>query len=202
MNKSAFLAALSEHLSALPQSEIEKTLSYYDEIINDRMEEGMSEEEAVNGLEPPDVIAGRILQETPISVLMKERIRPRRSMSALGIVLIVLGAPVWLSLLIAVLAIAFSIYVAVWSVVLSVWAVALALGASSIVAAIAAPFRFAEGTHMGLMTMGVALFCAGACIFVLFAAWHATRGMIAATVCAGKKIKSKLIRGGRSNEER
>ena len=44
MTKSAFLAELSGRLTALPQSEIEKSVAYYSEIIDDRIEEGLDEE--------------------------------------------------------------------------------------------------------------------------------------------------------------
>lgn len=202
MNKSAFLAALSECLKALPQSEIEKTLAYYGEIIDDRMEEGLSEEEAVRGLEQPDIIAGRILQETPITVLVKERIRPKKTIGALSVVLIVLGFPIWFPLLMAALIVILSLYVVVWSVVLALFSVVFALGVSALAGFVAAPFLFSEGIHMGLAALGAAFFCAGVCIFMFFASWAVTRGVIGATASIGRKIKSKLIRGGRSNEER
>ena len=53
MTKNAYLSELADRLRQLPQSEIDKSIAYYSEIIDDRMEEGCSEEEAVNGLEAP-----------------------------------------------------------------------------------------------------------------------------------------------------
>ena len=47
MTKQAFLAALGERLVGLPQKDIEERLTFYSEMIDDRMEEGLSEEEAV-----------------------------------------------------------------------------------------------------------------------------------------------------------
>lgn len=202
MTKSAFLAELSGRLTALPQSEIEKSVAYYSEIIDDRIEEGLDEEAAVNGLESPAVIAGRILQETPISVLVKERIRPKKTAGAWSVVLIVLGFPVWFPLLMAAFAVILSVYIVVWSVVLVFFSVVFALGLAAVAAFAATPFLFSEGTHMGLAALGAAFFCAGACIFAFFASRAVTRGVIGATARIGRKIKSKLIRGGRSNEER
>ena len=47
MDKIAFLEILQKKLSCLPQSDIDKTVDYYSEMIDDRMEDGTSEEEAV-----------------------------------------------------------------------------------------------------------------------------------------------------------
>ena len=46
MRKQEFMDDLRSRLSALPPPELEERLSFYEEIINDRMEEGLSEEEA------------------------------------------------------------------------------------------------------------------------------------------------------------
>ena len=47
MNKQEFLDALRERLSGLPSREVEDRLGFYGEIIDDRIEEGISEHDAV-----------------------------------------------------------------------------------------------------------------------------------------------------------
>lgn len=47
MNKQEFLAALARELEPLPREERYQTLNYYDELIDDRLEDGQ-EEEAVS----------------------------------------------------------------------------------------------------------------------------------------------------------
>ncbi len=47
MNKEEFLKTLERLLKGLPKQENQKMLDYYAEMIEDRMEEGMSEENAV-----------------------------------------------------------------------------------------------------------------------------------------------------------
>lgn len=56
MTKAEFLAALKR---ALPEDEAEQTLAFYNEMIDDRMEDGMSEEEAVAAMGPVSQLAGR-----------------------------------------------------------------------------------------------------------------------------------------------
>ena len=50
MNKEEFLSELRTKLSGLPQEDIEERISFYSEMIDDRMEDGISEEEAVEGM--------------------------------------------------------------------------------------------------------------------------------------------------------
>ena len=61
MTRVEFLTQLDHKLSALSKEEADKYLDYYAEMLADRMEDGMSEEEAVASLESVDTIAARIL---------------------------------------------------------------------------------------------------------------------------------------------
>ena len=51
MNKEEFLNSLRKRLKGLPNNEIEERISFYSEMIDDRVEEGMSEEEAILQME-------------------------------------------------------------------------------------------------------------------------------------------------------
>lgn len=63
MTKGEFLRQLKKSLRQLPKNEIEKSLLYYREMIEDRMEEGLGEEEAVAEFEDVQIIANGILKE-------------------------------------------------------------------------------------------------------------------------------------------
>ena len=62
MNKKEFLRVLSDALRGMPRAERARSLEYYGEMIQDRMEEGMSEEAAVACLGSADEIARQILE--------------------------------------------------------------------------------------------------------------------------------------------
>ena len=47
MDKHDFLMQLQNRLSGLPQEDIEERLNFYNEMIDDRIEDGLSEEEAI-----------------------------------------------------------------------------------------------------------------------------------------------------------
>ena len=63
MTRVQFLNDLYHHLYGLTQDQAEQHLTYYAEMLADRMEEGMSEEEAVAGMEDVETIARRIMEE-------------------------------------------------------------------------------------------------------------------------------------------
>ena len=62
MNKIVFLKELELSLNKLKASEIEKHINYYDEMISDYMENGMSEESAVERIGNPKMIAKELME--------------------------------------------------------------------------------------------------------------------------------------------
>ena len=121
MNKRAFLRALSRELRGLPRGERAASLDYYGEMIQDRMEEGLSEEEAVARLGSADEIARQILESNG----PKEKSSGRAPVWMIA--LIVLGSPVWLALLFAVLAVMLAAYIVAWSLIAALYAVLLGM---------------------------------------------------------------------------
>ena len=65
MTKAEFLKALEEKLSALSAQDRVASLAYYEEIIDDRMEEGLREADAVAAAGPVEEAAAQLLAETP-----------------------------------------------------------------------------------------------------------------------------------------
>ena len=63
MTRGEFLNSLYHRLGSLDREQAEQHLTYYAEMLMDRMEEGMSEEEAVASMEDVETIASRILQD-------------------------------------------------------------------------------------------------------------------------------------------
>ena len=57
MDKTTFLSKLEKRLKSLPEEDMQKTLEYYREMIDDRVEDGLSEEEAIADIGPIEEIA-------------------------------------------------------------------------------------------------------------------------------------------------
>ena len=127
MNKKEFLDQLRSKLSGLPQDDIEERVSFYSEMIDDRVEDGISEEDAVKDIGPVEEVVDTIMSEIPLSKLVKTKVKPRKNTPGWAIALIIIGFPVWFPLLISIAAVVFSIYITIWSLVIAFYAVDLSL---------------------------------------------------------------------------
>ena len=195
MNKEQFLSELRNALAGLPQEDVEERVAFYGEMIDDRMEEGLSEAEAVNGLGPVDEIVSQTLAGIPISRLVKEEMSKKGSLKAWEIVLLVLGFPLWFPLLIAAAAIVFSLYITLWSLVLALWAIELALWVGVGVLLAAAVLNFVKGRPFaGLALLGASRLSAGLSIFLVFGCVAASKGMVKLAEKVLLWIKSRFIR--------
>ena len=99
MTKADFLQLLERALAQLPEEERQANLEYYSELLDDMLEEGMTEAEATAKLGSPSQIAQSILQEVPLGKLVSTRMKPKSGWTPLAIVLAVVGSPVWVPLL-------------------------------------------------------------------------------------------------------
>jgi uncharacterized membrane protein len=123
MNKRAFLERLKARLCGLPRREVEERISFYIEMIDDRIEDGLSEEEAVAAVGSVEKIAAEIAK----SICTRESSHDAepKKWRAWEIIVLVLGAPLWIPLLAAAFVIVLAGYAVVWSLNLAIWAVEL-----------------------------------------------------------------------------
>lgn len=192
MNRVEYLAALKSALSQMPAEELEKQLAYYDELIADMCEDGMSEEEATARLGAPDAVAEELLAALPLSTLVKSRIRSAGGSSALTVVLLVLGFPLWFPLLVSVFAVVLSLVITLWALVIGFAAVVFSLG----VTAIAAPVALVAGWFQGspLMVAGYALIAGGLCLLGVLALPPLCGAMARLCRVIGRGVKSIFIK--------
>lgn len=81
MTRDEFLGRLGELLACLPAEQVEETKAFYAEAIADRMEDGMSEEEAVAAMGAPGEVAKATLDDLP--AVPRAIARTRRRSTAL-----------------------------------------------------------------------------------------------------------------------
>ena len=191
MNKQEFLARLREGLSGLPREDIEERLTFYSEMIEDRMEEGLSEEEAVFEIGTVEELVSQTVADTPLAKIARERIKPKRQLKAWEIILIALGSPIWLSLLIAAFAVVFSLCVALWAVIICLWAAFASVLAYAFGAIIGGTVLVCNGNApTGIALIAGGLVCAGLSIFVFYGCKAATKGILMLTKKMGIWIKN------------
>lgn len=197
MNKKTFLWALMDGLSGLPMEDIERSLDYYSEMIDDRMEDGLSEEEAVAAMGPVKEICAQILAETPLSRLVKEAVRPKRKLRVWEIVLLVLGSPVWVPLVAAAVIVVVSVYLSVWAVLLSLYAADLAVAVTGLAGGVALVQMLMAGrTAEGILFLGGGLVCLGLAILLFFGFNQVTKGLVWVTKRALLALKNSFVRKG------
>lgn len=200
MNKQDFLNNLTNALSGLPQDEVQKTIDYYCEIIDDAVEEGEEEQTVIARLGAIEDIAEKIIHETPLSALVTENIKGHK-INIFTILLLIIGSPIWISLLLSVLAVLLSVYAAVWSIVIALFAVVAALALSGAALIITSPFLLMESFPKAMLAFGASLVCIGMSIFLFYLSVLCATLLIRFTVWTAQKIKHVFVKkGGETNE--
>ena len=179
MNKIKFLLSLHEKLSDLPQEDVEERLSFYSEMIEDRMEEGLSEEDAVKAVGSVDEIAEQIASDLSPAKPIQEKTAQKKRLKAWEIVLLALGSPIWLSLLVAAFAVVVSLYAVLWSVIIALWAVYASVTASIVCSVLSAiVFALTGSALTGIALIGAGFVCAGLSVFLFIGCKAATKGVV------------------------
>lgn len=179
MNKLEFVLTLQEQLKCLPPEDLRRSLEYYNEMIDDRMEDGLTEEEAVEAIGSVDEIVRQIIDNTSMAKIVGEKLRPKKKLTAWHIALIIAGAPIWVSILLSVAAVVFSVYVSIWSVLISLYAAWLALALTAVASVPGALLFFVIGSPLSaLLLLGGGLICGGISIFLFVGCKYFTKGII------------------------
>lgn len=156
-NRIEFIKELSNQLSyVMKPNEVRELVDYYDEMILDLMEEGMSEEEAVNKLDSPEKIRESI-KGTPLEI----NLPISKKFSPYLVALLVLGFPLWGSLALALLLLVLSVYIVIWCLPFATGAIGFAGVVGGIVSAILSPLALMDGFHIGVTQLGLGLLLFG-----------------------------------------
>ncbi len=199
MKKQEFLNELAAALHNLPREERYRTLSYYDELIDDRMEDGQNEEEAVSGLGDPESVAREILgeeeEETPVSTGTGRRVWV--------IVLLVLGFPLWGSLLLTGLCLLLTLYILLFVPVIVLVGLALGFLAAALLGMVGTPFLVLDvgilsgGLPAGLFQLGMAVALLGLSVLSAVGLYYTTKGIVRVSKWIWRWLWRSLTKKGR-----
>ncbi len=171
MTKKTFLKLLRKRLGCLSRREKNERISFYSEMIDDRMEDGHTEAEAIYQIGSVDEIAKQVIDDSKTEKRME-----RDSANTTKIILLICGFPVWFPLLVALYAVLFSLFVSFVSLVLSLWATFIAVAVSSPLALLIGTYHlFVNSAPYGIMMIAAGVVCAGLAIFLYFGALSLTR---------------------------
>lgn len=193
MNKVEFLDKLGSLLACLPQSQIDEACGFYGEAIADRMDDGMGEEEAIEVIGSPEAAAEAILNDLP--AVPRAIAKTRRRSEARLWALVILGSPLWASLLAAFVAVALGVYACIWAIALAVWALVLSIGVSGMAAAALAVAGLNAGLAPHAIAMaGCALGLLGVAVLAGMGAWVATRQLARLSVRWARKALAPFFK--------
>ena len=197
MNKKEFLEELEKRLQALPKEEIQERLQFYSEAIDDRVEEGETEEQAINEIGTLDEITWEIVKKTPLVTLVKEKVKPKRRMRVWEIILLCVGFPLWFPLLITAFVLLLVAYILAWVLVIVTYSVEIATSVAGLAAISAGIATFFSGSHwLGFGMAGAGAMCIGFALLWIFACVGATRASISLTRAIILSIKKKFVKRG------
>ena len=175
MNRTEYVSELGRCLSKLSSADARKYIDFCNEIIDDRIEEGLTEEEALSALGTPKEFAEQILSEYGVETKKKKN-EDRRKLKSWEIILLSVGSPIWVSLGLALLAVILSLYIVLWCVDICLWAADLCFAACGF-AGIAGGIALISTGHFpqGLFLVGCGFICVGLGIFWFFLCHMATK---------------------------
>lgn len=146
MNKKEYLDSIRSKLTGLPEKDINSAIEYYEEAIEDRIEDGLTEEQAINAVGTPEEIAEKILMDSSIPKLITAKAKPKRTLKGWEIALIIIGAPLW-------------IIVGAWLLIMFLWVILLLF--SLILTIICCVLGVILGSLMGIAAAIAQLFTGG-----------------------------------------
>ena len=197
MNKNEFLKELENRLNgSLPETDVKERVEFYNEAIDDRIEDGKSEEEAVAEIGTVDEVVAQIASETSMFKIVKQKVTPKRRIRPWEIVLAIVLAPIWIALAIVALILVLVAYILLWVLVIVSYAVEIALG----VAAVGSLVLFFVQLPVGgfnLGYLGISLLAAGLAMLMIAACIGATKLTVKASKKIHSSIKRRLINRGK-----
>jgi len=200
VTKYEFILSLSDRLTHLPKRDVEERIGFYVEMIEDRIEDGLAEEEAVAAVGDIDTIASQIEADISVSDASTSVKKPEKEKSTLKTVLLILGSPLWLVLVISALAVVFSLSVSLWSGVVSLWAVFGSFVGSAVASAVLAGVMLFNSTAAGFALLGAALVLAGLSVFAFVGCNALTKSTVQLTKWMTRKTNKIFFRKGECNE--
>ena len=134
------------------------------------------------------------MTEYPLSKLVKAKVKPEKKMPVWGIILLILGFPLWFPLLVSVVSVIGSLYLTLWCIVITLYSVDLAFAVGSIACLIAMVTGFVSGEAMfGIAAFGCALVLGALSVLLFFGCNYTVKGVVWLTKKMLLGIKSLFI---------
>lgn len=192
-NKQMFLVELERKIPKdVPLEEKDTFLAYCSEMIQDLIEDGYSEEEAIFKLGNPDSL---IYDNFESWFVVKEQQVSRKTMPFL-VIITILGFPLWGSLLLAAILVILSGYIVLWCVPFITGSLAFAGVIGGVGASVTSLIALQDGAFIGITQFGVGIALFGLGLIFTILTYKISSIFLRGTSIFTKKI-TKILFGWR-----
>lgn len=199
MTKNEFTTQLNKLLGGLPQEDIERSITFYSEMIDDSIEDGMNEEEAVEALGDIEDIVINIKSEntdktektTEIGYEAESTsVKPKKGrISKERLIAVIATFPFWIGIVAGL----FGVYIGLWGTFAGLCGAAIGFAVSAVGGLIVSPVLFVSSVYTGLMLVGCCLMLGGLVLPFILALKMIAKGLIELFKLAIKGVKALLI---------
>lgn len=175
MTKQEFLSSLRAKLQGLPKEDIDERVSFYEEMINDRIDEGEKEEDIIAELGSVDDVVRTIAADIPLAKIVKHKMKPKRRIRGWEIALIILGFPLWFPLVLTAMVLIFVFCILVWTMVIVTYSVEAAFAAATVTSGVCFAVYLLHG-ECNFVALGTSVLSFGAALLMILACIGATIG--------------------------
>lgn len=177
MTKNEFIKDLAAALTRYGVSDAANTIDYYDELIDDHIEGGETEGAVIASLETPNQIAAQLADQFQPTQVQRQKMSPL--VLVMLVVLLVLGSPLWGSLLLTAIILLAVGYLLLWIGPLIGGTLAIAGIVGGGVSLIFSCFvALSEGAVVGLMQLGISFAMVGVGILTGGITWYFSKYIV------------------------
>lgn len=191
MTRNEFLLRLDACLVSMGDQDRKAMVRFYAEQLDDRIDDGMTEEEAVASLEAPEEIAANLNQlneehlaaqaEATPAIIQKVNKTPGWA-KALLIIALVLTSIIWIPVLAAIIVTLLSIYLLLWAIAATGFIIGLALMLLGVVSVVISVTLVIHGAPFNALAhLGIALIFMSSAIIMGLATYYYSYGIVLLT---------------------
>lgn len=175
MTKYEYISEVEKNLGGIPYIEKVKMLDFYREMIEDKIESGMSEEEVIAELGDPVLLAARLRDEYRMNNPEQSASPPPNQMpqkrssgwKALLVIALIIGSPLILAVIVAVASILFGIAIAIIAVGITFVIGAAGVGITGIVLFLTSFLALSGGFYTFLVQLGLSFLLIALCLLLV-----------------------------------
>lgn len=193
MKKDEFMKLLKKNITSMKKKDREEILEYYEEIILDKMESGLTEQDAVKDLGNPEAVAQKILKENATKDKCSEELFEKTipaSSTFVKVILFLIACPILLPLAFAIVILLLSF----WIIIVCFYFTAIMLGIAGIIHFPFSIFLLFTSPPHGILQLGICLSFVGFGIFLFLGTEYLMRLAVRITKSFGQFVP-KFFKG-------